>query len=75
MHCEVAPLNDLKLFFKHKLFLFPGKRGNGVAFPVSYFIFAVFAIMIGTFLWEVYGSTAGSLSRESLLERLWQVSS
>jgi ABC-2 type transport system permease protein len=55
----VAPLNDLKLFFKHKLFLFPGKRGNRGGLSGQLFIFAVFAIMIGTFLWEVYGSTAG----------------
>ncbi len=51
-------MNDLKLFFKHKLFLFPGKRGNRGGLSSQFLIFVIFAVMIGAFLWEVYGATA-----------------
>ncbi|HDP78608.1 MAG TPA: hypothetical protein ENN47_10610, partial [Mesotoga infera] len=52
-------MNDLKLFFKYKLFMFPGKKGTRGGISSQLFVFAVFTVMIGFFLWEVYGATAG----------------
>jgi len=52
-------LNDLKLFLKYKLFMFPGKKGTRGGLSGQLFVFAVFTIMIGMFLWNVYGATSG----------------
>ncbi|HQC57272.1 MAG TPA: hypothetical protein PLO21_09495 [Mesotoga sp.] len=55
----MSGLNDLKLLFKYKLFIFPNKNGTRGGFSPQLMFFLIFTCMIGIFLWNVFGSIRG----------------
>lgn len=55
----MSGLNDLKLLFKYKLFIFPNKNGTRGGFSPQLMVFLIFTCMIGIFLWNVFGSIRG----------------
>ncbi len=52
-------MNDLKLLFKYRLFVFPNKNGTSGGFSPQLMVFLIFTCMIGIFLWNVFASIRG----------------